>query len=242
MRAPTIPYPGAKGRLAPFLVSMMPKDGRFYIEPFAGRGNVYFAAVEVLNFRHWWLNDIATAPFFNALMTLGKTIKVPERTREEYFRQKQLFATGDPRAILLEPYLTFSGGGYKNGGFGSLKGANAINYAKTLHRCADALTVASAKITNLDWQSLKWETLTREDFVFFDPPYYGASVRAYTNQLNFAALTRLLSRAKFRWMLTEYRQDFYLKALGKPCYTRSMQLACDGKGVRTREECVWKNF
>jgi hypothetical protein len=32
----TIPYPGGKGRLARFIISQIPKQGRAYIEPFDG--------------------------------------------------------------------------------------------------------------------------------------------------------------------------------------------------------------
>jgi site-specific DNA-adenine methylase len=46
----TFPYPGGKARLAPALVAMMPQNGRLYLEPFAGRGNVFFRAAQILKF------------------------------------------------------------------------------------------------------------------------------------------------------------------------------------------------
>ncbi len=55
-------------------------------------------------------------------------------------------------------------------------------------------------------------------------------------------MVALLSEAKFKWMLTEYEQDFYLKAFGKPCYRKVVQLACDGRGTKSRTECVWRNY
>ena len=243
MKAPTIAYPGAKGRLAPILVSMMPQQGRIYLEPFAGRGNVYFAASSSnLRYVSWELNDMFTAPFFWALVKTEGCIPVPKRTKSEYLRQKRLFQKGDLRAILLESYLTFSGGGYKNGGFGSLHGATAVGYAKTLRRCADLLIQSRAKVTSKDWKRLNLSSLTDQDFVFFDPPYYGADVRAYSNHFDFTGMVETLKKAKFKWMLTEYRQDFYVKAFGEPCYTKPVQLACDGRGSRSRVECVWKNY
>jgi site-specific DNA-adenine methylase len=243
-RPPRIDYPGAKGKLAPILVSMMPSQGHTYVEPFVGRGNVFFAAASTLNFEEWTINDIATAPFFKAIIEKGKHIKVPERTRPEYLKQKQLFQCGDPRAILLEPYLTYSGGGYKKGGFGNKRGVSAREYANRLRRCAELLSASRAKITALDWKELKLTTLSESDFVFLDPPYYGADVRAYSSkEFDFFGMVDVLSKAKFKWMLTEYEQEFYLKAFGKPCYTENVQLACDGgRGRRRRIECVWKNF
>jgi len=243
-RPPRIDYPGAKGKLAPVLVSMMPSQGHAYVEPFVGRGNVFFAAASVLKFEKWMINDIATAPFFNAILEKGKHIRVPERTRLEYLKQKQLFQQGDPRAVLLEPYLTYSGGGYKKGGFGNKRGVSALEYTKRLCRCAEILFTSKARITDVDWKELALERLTPSDFVFLDPPYYGADVRAYSSKgFDFFGMVEVLSKAKFKWMLTEYEQEFYLKAFGKPCYTETVQLACDGgRGRRRRTECVWKNF
>jgi len=57
---PKIPYPGGKTRLARRIISFLPREGRTYLEPFAGRGNLFWAAVELgLRYERWWLNDIA---------------------------------------------------------------------------------------------------------------------------------------------------------------------------------------
>jgi site-specific DNA-adenine methylase len=244
MSPPTISYPGSKGRLAPFLVSLMPVQGGLYLEPFAGRGNVFFAAAaSSLQFERWWLNDINTAGFFETLKDRGARIKVPLRTRSEFVQQKRLFLKRrSPRAVLLEPYLTFSGGGYRKGGFGNQNGPDPKRYQLTLRRCAGMLRDRSVKVTSLDWADIDFQALTAEDLVYFDPPYYGADVRAYDSQIDCAALLRVLTQASFKWILTEYRQDFYTPVLGKPCWMKSMQLACDGRGNRRRVECVWKNF
>lgn len=44
-RRPTLAYPGGKAKLAQKLVSLMPKTGRLYLEPCAGRGKVFWTAV-----------------------------------------------------------------------------------------------------------------------------------------------------------------------------------------------------
>lgn len=242
MKVPRIPYPGAKGRLASILVDMMPRTGRRYVEPLVGRGNVYFAAALSLKFREWHINDVSTAAFFLALLQTRGLIEVPERTREEYYRQRDLYYLGDARAILLEPYLTFSGGGYKKGGFGGKRSAGAFGYTNTLMNCASILVSTRPTVTSLDWKDLELNRLGGKDFVFFDPPYLGADVRAYSNGFDHLGMVRLLSRAKFRWMLTEYEQDIYLDAFGEPQYKQVVQLACDGRGYDTRTECVWTNY
>jgi len=241
-KTPKIPYPGAKGRLAPTLVSLMPEKGGHYVEPFAGRGNVFWEAASTpLNFTDWWLNDISTAGFFRALQECR--IKVPERTREEYQKQKTLFAKGNLKAILLEPYLTFSGGGYLKAGFGGKRSATRESYANTLQVCRSLMDDCSPKITSQDWQTMGLDQLTPDDFVFFDPPYFGSDVRAYSSRdFDYPAFVAELKRAKYKWMLSEYRQPFYTKALGQPVFEKEVQLACDRKGTFKRVECVWRNF
>ena len=101
---PAIPYPGGKARLAKQIISFLPPEGRTYIEPFAGRGNLFWAAVEAgLKFQRWWLNDLNTAPFFEAIQTLGDKIEVPPRSRKEFEKQREQFKFGDPTAVLLSP-------------------------------------------------------------------------------------------------------------------------------------------
>ena len=98
-----IAYPGGKVRLAQTIVSFLPKQGRTYCEPFAGRGSIFFAAASRLHFERWWLNDIATSGFFEAIMRIGDTVDVPPRAEEEYYHQWELARRGDERAIILEP-------------------------------------------------------------------------------------------------------------------------------------------
>jgi hypothetical protein len=78
----TIPYPSGKGRLARFIVSQLPKGGRTYVEPFVGRGNLFWAAIGAeLKYDRWWLTDTATIPLFRAIKQAGHTLKVPIRCR-----------------------------------------------------------------------------------------------------------------------------------------------------------------
>jgi site-specific DNA-adenine methylase len=241
-RPPRIPYPGAKGRLAPFLVDMMPNSGRRYVEPFVGRGNVYFAAALKLDFFQWHINDISTAKFFRALMETEGKIRIPMRTKMEFEKQRKLYQLNNPKAILLEPYLTFSGGGYKKGDFGGKRSANAMGYASTLCRCASIMLATHPRVTELDWKNLRLDDLESDDFVFLDPPYLGADVRAYDSRFDYCEMVSILKRARFKWMLTEYEQNIYLEAFGEPCCRRVVQLACDGRGNRNRTECVWTNY
>ena len=248
MRLPAIAYPGGKARLAKNIVAVLPPTGGIFVDLFAGRGNVYFAAVASgLQYREWWINDIQTAPFFEAIKNIGGTLTVPPRSREEYYRQWELFKQDDPTAIVLEPFLTFSGGGYGSGGPGGKKGASAESYQKTLRECHRLLTTTVTRITALDWKVVSLEQLSPEDTVYLDPPYYNADVRSYGNDFDHVGMVKALKDAKFRWLLSEYRQEFYMSAFGEPFFIKDVQLvgtdySLANGGKERRIECMWKNY
>lgn len=244
LKTPTIPYPGGKARLAKTIVAMLPSNGGIYVEPFAGRGNVFWTAATKLNYDRWWLNDIATAPFFEAIRDHGNTVRIPDRSREAYQHYRQ---SKSAKSLILEPYLTYGGGGYTRAGFGGKKSAGASGYQTTIRNCHSILSVTDPKITSVDWKDMELDSLEEDDVVFFDPPYYDADVRAYSSKgFDYEALVQLLANAKFKWILTEYYQTFYAKALGKPCREVGVQLAsasfATNGGKERRTECIWKNF
>jgi site-specific DNA-adenine methylase len=248
---PKIPYPGGKGRLAKQIVSFLPKKGGLYLEPFAGRGNLFWAAVEQgLQYRRWWLNDIATAPFFEAILSHGQRIKVPPRSRQEFEKQRDAFKGGDPTAILLAPHLAFSGGLYESGCKGGAgcgdddSGVSSTGFQQTLRDCRKLLLRTRPKITGLDWRQLGLEKLTEDDVVLLDPPYIFAQVKAYNHEtVGYEQLVDVLLKAKFRWLLCGYLHPL-LHRLGKPIWARDMQLLCVRikQGQEDRTECLWSNF
>jgi hypothetical protein len=98
----SIPYPGGKGRLAKQIVSFLPREGRIYLEPFAGRANLFWEAAEQgLKFKKWWLNDLATASFLDAIRTHGDTIEIPRRSRAEFERQRRAYKLAIRRPLCL---------------------------------------------------------------------------------------------------------------------------------------------
>jgi len=244
---PAIAYPGGKARLAGKIVSFLPKRGRAYVEPFAGRGNLFWAAVERgLKFRRWWLNDIATAPFFNAIQDLGDRIKVPPSSRAEFERYREADKSGDPAAVLLAPYLSFAGGFYDSGfqggsGFG---GVSRTGYERALRECHKIIARTRPRITALDWSRLGLEKLTDDDVVLLDPPYPNSNIRSYTHEsVDFERLVDVLLRAKFKWLLCGYLHPV-LHRLGNPIWARDLQVLCvrEQRGRDERTECLWSNF
>jgi hypothetical protein len=248
---PRIPYPGGKARLAKQIVSFLPPEGRIYLEPFCGRANLFWEATEQgLKFKKWWLNDLATAPFLEAIRTHGATIQIPPRSRAEFERQREAYRAGDPTASLLAPHLSFSGGLYESGCKGGSGGGDdgggvsSSGYQRTLRECHKILARTRPKITALDWRRLGLEKLTEDDVVVIDPPYPGARVKAYSDDgIDYEALVETLLRAKFKWLFCGYPHPL-LHRLGKPIWARDMQLLCVRikAGPEDRNECLWANY
>src|SRR5208282_2154988 len=81
-RIPRFAYQGGKGKLAKRIIRLLPPSGKRFIEPFAGRGNVYFRVAQCLDYKEFWLNDHYMFRFFAALqhsMDDGIEWTVPDR-------------------------------------------------------------------------------------------------------------------------------------------------------------------
>jgi len=135
-----------------------PEKVAFTSNPLRDEENLFWAAVELgLKYEKWWLNDLATAAFFEAIRTHGHKIKVPPRSRQEFEKQRDAFKRGDPTAILLAPHLAYSGGLYESGVKGGSGcgdddgGVTSTGFEKTLRECHRILHRTRAKITGIDW-------------------------------------------------------------------------------------------
>ena len=185
--APTIAYPGGKARLAKKIVSFLPKQGRTYVEPFCGKGNIFWAAACAgLQYDRFWLNDHATIPFFSAIKQVGSAIEVPQCTRQENDQQRHAYSSGDSTAILLEPFLTFGGGGFFFSGFrGENKrgGVSSLAYQNMLRKCSLIMNRTSPRLSSLDWRQMRLDELGPQDTVVLDPPYPSTNAYSYTDKL-----------------------------------------------------------
>lgn len=82
-----IPYPGGTG-LAKQIISFLPREGRVYLEPFAGRANLFREAVgQGLQYRRWWLNDIAT-PMEAATEMAGLVLELRDSSQNAKLKQR----------------------------------------------------------------------------------------------------------------------------------------------------------
>lgn len=179
---PSFAYPGGKARMASALIAMMPPEGKRYVEPFGGRGNVFFAAADKLHYAEWQLNDLMTAQFFEAIRLYGHDFVVPPRTRSQYYlRWADYKEKNCLYAMLLEPYLTFGGAGYGMGGFCNLLhgGVSRSGYQQSLRMAHNILRATNPLITAKDYREVL-ATLGADDYAYLDPPYIGAAIFGLT--------------------------------------------------------------
>lgn len=127
---PAFRHMGGKARLRKWLVDHFPTgDGGTYLEPFAGKGNVFFEACQRLRYLRWVLTD-SNIQFLNAVVDAdfdALPAKV-ERQDFEYWR-----ASSGPITTLIEPRITYAGKGYKygfSGSSGTHVGYSGLQYRK----------------------------------------------------------------------------------------------------------------
>lgn len=211
MKTPSFRYMGGKARLRSWLVGLFPANGRTYIEPFVGRGNVFFEAIQRVSYAKWMLSDL-DVHFLTALLRTDLS-QLPEVVDRAVFND--LKTRHDDIALLVEPRVTFAGKGYAAGFSGS--SGTHVGYAKDnyLRVCESARALLSrpgVHVESRQWTTLPWSDLTEEDFVYLDPPYFGTKA-SYPN-IDHSELAAILRGARFRWALSGYANTNYEAQIG----------------------------
>lgn len=263
---PTFGYPGSKARLARRIAGMLPFSGKRYVEPFVGRGNVYFAVAQLLDYEQFWLNDLKTHEFLESVWHLRSPFQIPEITRESYEKYKQTsrnvavvraaLAEEPPDSrwrnmmclslsAIFEQLLCYSGGTYYNGSRG--KNAhltfNRQGFEKRIRLARQVMERTQPRITSLHYRDVLAEC-GEGDVVYLDPPYIGCDVDVYSDKtIDPAEIVAILKRAKFKWILSEYEQPIYVNAFGEPIRIDVQKLLGPKGAANVRAtECLWKNF
>ncbi len=232
------PYPGGKARIRETLFEHFPEEGHAYIEPFAGRGNVFFEFYKRSDFKHYILNDIKLSKFFYSLRSVDLT-KLPDSVDEFNFEVWQnRWLAGDMVAHVIEPKITFRGKGYMAG---YQKGR--YNKQRYSHLCAQAQSIlldARVRVRGGDYIHLEWDKFGSENFVYCDPPYYETDGVGYNN-IKHEELLALLTDAKFQWAISGYMSELYLAWLGEPVLKIERGHEMSGDRGATTVECLWSN-
>jgi site-specific DNA-adenine methylase len=252
-RAPVFSYPGGKGEMARLICSLAPWSGNIFAEVFGGRANVFwFAASLGMNYQKFWINDPRMAGFYKSIIQVGAEVVVPytgrnpDQRKRAYHLYKEAPHSAEAKA--LESFLCYSGGMYDSVGVrGHLGGPSGEHAGRTLLEANRIMLATKPIITDWDYKRVL-ACLGPNDFAYLDPPYCGVNAGCYSDlDLDHEELVALLKRAKFRWILSEYRNDLYIRELGEPFLTKRMPnrlrhpRQCR-QNPSYREECLWKNF
>ena len=234
---PTFAYDGAKASMILQLMPWFPTTGNVYVEPYAGRGSVYFSVKANLSFSQHVINDFQTDRWFKALRRMPDvSVKDCQLNKAEYLALPSL-----KRWVLMPPYTWSSG----------LDWANSwrefeMNPRKWIQKIKQAglLLQSDVRILSIDAiEVIKNYGSEKENFLYIDPPYLGCNVKSYTaNSTHRKRLISALKKCRAKWVLSEYLCDDLLEAFGPPCYTFTDQSSPGNGEARYNTECVWRNF
>lgn len=239
---PFFPYRGCKARLRKSIVRWTQIEGSSYVEPFAGRGNLFFLMKAFAKFKTWHLNDTQTIPFFEALLSYDGS-PLPELTKEE---AKNFYKRNDPLFQIMEPIIYWAGGlaDMRCSPTGA-RGHDLIEYRKRVLSAQKLLR--GVEFTNVDaLQIMRRYLKDPKAFLYIDPPYLNANVGSYTDgMIDRVGMLKLLKRARFRWLLSEYYCQDIVDMFGEPL-TQIKNVIINpspgGGSTRREVECLWSNY
>lgn len=232
--APYFAYPGGKAQMRNYISHFIPPEGSTYVEPFAGRGNVFFLISCLCNYDKYVLNDIRTIRFFKAIKNWDGC-ELRKYTKEEV--KLEIASTGISNQLaVMEPLLTWGGGMYESTNATTYRGHDLARYAESLHIAK--VLLEGVELTSLDFAACFAKySKDPEATIYLDPPYLNCNVSAYNeNDFNFGLMCNLVKTAKARIILSEYPNEKILSSLAQPSYKR---LTSTLSKKKKEYECLW---
>lgn len=223
-------YPGAKNRLAPWIVSHIPPH-KVYCEPFLGSAAVFLnkepAYNEILNDLD---DDIYN--FFKVVREnpeeLCRLIEATPYSRTEY---TTVYVESEEEALSIERARRFAvkcwqgfgcGNRYKNGYRRGI-GVTSPNPAKAWARLPETIQLAAermknAQIEHKDALELITDLYGKDTFIYIDPPYMQDTRKGYlynhemTDEQH-AELLQIVKESDCKIMISAYENELYNNTL-----------------------------
>jgi len=224
VRCPSFRWHEGRARERQQIVDLFPKNGRSYIEPFAGSGNVFYEVINRrLHFKDYCLNDTQSFLFDVERCKMGQfPVTVSRKSYEEWKK------TDTPESRVLARAITYGGKGY----FAGFIGVNGYNRDTLLEAVWLARSMLKkAFLKKRDWSEFNYPAFGSFDFIYFDPPSRTDDQGKLAGLIDHEALVRLVRHASFKWVLTHKPSGYYAARLQDYGYT-SLGLSLG----------AWRNF
>lgn len=251
---PILKYPGAKNRIAKWIVSYIPEHD-VYVEPFAGSCAILLnkppATIETLNDLD---GDIVN--YFRCLRDhpdeLIEKIRQTPYAREEYEKSFMQDADSDierARRFAIRCWQGFGNSNRYRNGWKSGQRYQSPNCAHTWYQLPDTLQEASQRLRKVQIEHLPaLEVIrrygTKDVFLYVDPPYCPDLRKSYLYQYEMSLedhqqLLKMLKQHPGYVMISGYDHPMYeeeLKGWHKECRETTAE------GGKRRKECIWMNY
>ena len=246
-------YPGAKCRLASWIVNNMPKHS-VYLEPYAGSLSVLLnkprCHIETVNDLH---GEVVN--FFRVLRDkpyeLKRLLEFTPYSREEYDLAYQESENEIERArrFCVRCWQGFGCANLYHNGFKSGQQSNSPNPAKAWAEYPDVIIPAAERMKGVQIENLPAIELikrynTSDVFIYADPPYLHSTRKKYLYKYEMTdndhlEMLDVLMRHPGPVMISGYENDLYNSALKG--WTKIKKDA-QAEGGAKREECLWMNY
>ena len=251
---PVLKYPGAKNRLASWIVSFIPEHN-VYLEPYFGGGGVFFnkprCHIETINDLH---GEVVN--YFKVLRDHhNELIELVESTpysRAEYDNSYNSVNDTDlerARKFCVRCWQGFGNGNLYHNGFKSGQQTISPNPAKAWAKLPITLRQANERLQGVQIECLDaLELIKRYDtedvFIYCDPPYLLETRKSYlykhemTNEQHIKLLN-ILKEHKGKVLISGYDNYLYNSILVGWHKEYKKTLA---EGGLQRTECLWMNY
>lgn len=264
---PLVPYHGGKGRLAPWIVSLMPPH-RVYVEPFAGSAAVLLAKTPAI---HEILNDIDgnAVTFYRVLRDqpdeLERACRLTPYAREE-FEAADLSVEGlsdleRARRWWVRTNQSFAHTGSSRTGW-STSIMRGSNNARTVLNRIDRFAAAAQRLGTVTLESMDAIEMierysTADGVIYADPPYLvstrstmtkrpaGDYIHEFSSEEDHRRLAAALRTSEATVLLSGYDSPLYNELYGDWYRTerRVLRRTSNGRSA-TQVHCVeviWAN-